>query len=141
MSDITIRKADVADLQDVRECLAEAFAPYRIDYTAEMFDNTVPSVAGLQDRLKEMTIWVATSEGVSVAGTIAAGVTGPAIGHLRGMAVRSAFHGRDVAAELLSVAEAELRRLGCVTATLDTTAPLQRAMAFYEKHGYRRSGA
>lgn len=141
MSGITIRKAEIADLAEVKQCLAEAFAPYRLDYTAEMFDNTVPSVAGLEDRLKQMTIWVATAEGVSVVGTIAAGVIAPAIGHLRGMAVRNAFHGRDVAAELLRVAEAELRRLGCVTATLDTTAPLHRAMAFYEKHGYQRSGA
>jgi GNAT superfamily N-acetyltransferase len=123
----------------VRQCLTEAFEPYRADYTAEMFENTVPSVAGLEDRSSEMTMWVATSSG-RIVGTIAAGVTGSQIGHLRGMAVVSAFHGWGVAAQLLRTAEAELRRLGCVTVTLDTTAPLHRAMAFYEKQGYRRSG-
>src|SRR5688500_18948397 len=106
-----------------------------------MFDNTVPSVGGLRERSAAMTIWVATTEGDLIVGTIAAGPTESRIGHLRGMAVRSAFHGCGVAAQLLRTAEAELRRLGCRSVTLDTTAPLHRAMAFYEKHGYRRSGA
>jgi len=34
----------------------------------------------------------------------------------------------------------ELRLSGCVRITLDTTEPLERAMRFYEKNGYRRSG-
>jgi GNAT superfamily N-acetyltransferase len=75
-----------------------------------------------------------------VVGTIAAAVIGCNVGHLRGMAVQPGHHGAGVAALLLETAEAELRRLGCTTATLDTTAPLHRAMKFYEKHGYRQSG-
>lgn len=140
MSDVNIRKAQPADLPGVRQCLLEAFEPYRPDYTAQMFDNTVPSVAGLEERASTMTIWVATASD-RIVGTIAAGATDSPTGHLRGMAVASTFHGRGVAAELLRTAEAELRSLGCATVTLDTTAPLHRAMAFYEKHGYRRSGA
>ncbi len=140
MPDIRIRRAEIADLPSVRQCLAEAFAPYRFSYTAEMFENTVPSVAGLEERSAAMTIWVAACSD-RIVGTIAAGVTDSHVGHLRGMAVAAAFHGCGVAAQLLRTAEAELRRLGCTTVTLDTTAPLDRAMAFYEKHGYRRSGA
>ena len=33
-----------------------------------------------------------------------------------------------------------LRSNGCRCVTLDTTLPLQAAMSFYQKHGYRRSG-
>ena len=124
----------------MRQCLTEAFTPYRSGYTAEMFENTVPSADGLEKRSSTMIIWVATSSG-RIVGTIAAGTTGSQTGHLRGMAVVSAFHGCGVAPQLLRTAEAELRRLGCVTVTLDTTALLHRAMAFYEKQGYRRSGA
>jgi ribosomal protein S18 acetylase RimI-like enzyme len=40
----------------------------------------------------------------------------------------------------LNHAEAELRRQHCTRITLDTTEPLQRAMSFYEKFGFRRSG-
>lgn len=138
MFEIRIRTAAGADLPGVRQCLMEAFEPYRSDYTAAMFENTVPSIASLEQRASDMTIWVATSSD-RIVGTIAASGNARA-GHLRGMAVLSEFHGRGVAGRLLQIAEDELRRMGCVRVTLDTTAPLLRAMAFYEKHGYRRSG-
>ena len=41
---------------------------------------------------------------------------------------------------MLRAAEAELRDNKCARITLDTSEPLQRAMCFYEKNGYRRSG-
>ena len=44
-----------------------------------------------------------------------------------------------IAAGLLARAEAELLGRGCRRITLDTTAPLERAMRFYERNGYRRS--
>jgi GNAT superfamily N-acetyltransferase len=56
------------------------------------------------------------------------------------MALKPGYHGAGAAAALLQAAESELRSLGCTTVTLDTTAPLHRAMKFYEKHGYRQSG-
>lgn len=56
------------------------------------------------------------------------------------MAVLREWHGAGVAAQLLAVTESELRSRHCHRVTLDTTAPLDRAMRFYEKHGYRRSG-
>jgi len=56
------------------------------------------------------------------------------------MAVLPSWHGRGVGEQLLTAAEAELRGLGCVRVTLDTTEPLERAMRFYEKHGFARSG-
>ena len=37
-------------------------------------------------------------------------------------------------------AESELSSMKCSRVTLDTTEPLQRAVCFYEKHGYRPSG-
>jgi ribosomal protein S18 acetylase RimI-like enzyme len=40
----------------------------------------------------------------------------------------------------MRAAEAELAARSCQQITLDTTEPLQRAMRFYESHGYQRSG-
>ena len=137
---IQIRKAEAADLPHVRSCLAIAFEPYRADYTPAMFDNTVPTLEGLHDRAADMNIWVACASDGEVVGTVAAAVIGCHVGHLRGMAVKPGHHGAGVAAALLHAAESELRSLGCTTVTLDTTAPLHRAMKFYEKHGYRQSG-
>jgi len=72
-------------------------------------------------------------------GTIGATVRG-AEGHLRGMAVVPSSQGHGVAQDLLDTAEAELIAAGCSIVTLDTTAPLARAIRFYERNGYTRSG-
>jgi GNAT superfamily N-acetyltransferase len=87
-----------------------------------------------------MTIWVACTPDGTIVGTIAAGVRPDGAGHLRGMAVSDTHHGAGVAARLLHAAETELRNRSCSAATLDTTAPLIRAMSFYQKHGYRPTG-
>jgi GNAT superfamily N-acetyltransferase len=54
--------------------------------------------------------------------------------------VLPSLRGGGIAEQLLSRAESELRLRQCKRITLDTTGPLQRAMRFYEKCGYRRSG-
>jgi ribosomal protein S18 acetylase RimI-like enzyme len=56
------------------------------------------------------------------------------------MAVRSRWQGHAVAEELLRIAESDMRTAGCHRITLNTTAPLQRASRFYERHGFARSG-
>lgn len=94
----------------------------------------------LQERLKKMTVFVAVNSAKQVLGTIACNVASAEEGHLRGMAVLPWMRGKGLAAQLLEEAEMELRLSGCVRITLDTTEPLERAMRFYEKNGYRRSG-
>jgi GNAT superfamily N-acetyltransferase len=56
------------------------------------------------------------------------------------MAVQPEWQGSGVAAKLLAAIEAHLHSCGCDRITLDTTSPLEPAMKFYEKNGYRRSG-
>lgn len=56
------------------------------------------------------------------------------------MAVLPEWQGTAVASALLAAAEAELRNAGCKYVTLDTTMPLQRAIRFYERHGFAASG-
>jgi GNAT superfamily N-acetyltransferase len=56
------------------------------------------------------------------------------------MAVLPAWSGCGVAPLLLHAAETYLAEQGCAIVTLDTTAPLRPAVAFYQKYGYRRSG-
>src|SRR5438105_3668876 len=130
-----IRKATTADSAAILEVLHTAFAPYEARYTPEGYEDTVLTPDTLRERFKTMTIFVATSE-EKIIGTIACS----ADGHLRGMGVAPDHLGSGVALELLQAAEAELRAKNCKRVTLDTTEPLQRAMRFYEKNGYRRSG-
>ena len=138
-SDFFIRNANAEDGSAILNCLAAAFEPYRSRYTAGAWLDTVLTPETLQHRMLSMDILVAVSPQEGIVGTIALSETAGE-GHLRGMAVMPAWQGRGVAAALLLAAEAELLLRGCNRITLDTTDPLQRAMRFYETHGYRRSG-
>jgi GNAT superfamily N-acetyltransferase len=137
---IVIRRAASADAAAILECLSSAFAAYRDRYTAAAYADTVLSAETIRERMASMALLVAVSEGEEIVGTIGCQVTSPGEGHLRGMAVLPPWQGRGVAADLLTAAEAELRHQHCARITLDTTEPLDRAMRFYEKYGYRRSG-
>ncbi len=94
----------------------------------------------VQKRLREMAVFVAADERGNIVGTIGCTMIDAAEAHLRGMAVLPNEQGRGVAQRLLEAAEDELRRQGCTRITLDTTEPLTRAMRFYERNGFRRSG-
>jgi ribosomal protein S18 acetylase RimI-like enzyme len=139
---VTIRKAVVGEADAVLACLHAAFAPYRSAYSAEGFADTTLTRETFIARLEKMTILVAETDG-RIVGTIACSIvegSPPREGHLRGMAVLPETLGSGVAAKLLAAAEDELRRAGCEVVTLDTTAPLQRAIRFYERNGYRATG-
>jgi ribosomal protein S18 acetylase RimI-like enzyme len=134
-----IRKATEADLEGVSACLTEAFEPYRDLYTPAGFTDTVLTVETARRRLAHMTILVADAGG-AIVGTIGYQAGADGEGHLRGMAVRAPSQGSGIARALLAAAEAGLRAHRCTRVTLDTTRPLERAIAFYERHGYTTTG-
>lgn len=139
-----IRVAGEGDIDAVLRCLASAFEPYRASYTPAAFLDTVPDRDGLARRMREMTVLIAETAGDGpprVVGTIAHQVSEPGTGHLRGMAVLPEEQGREMAGSLLAAAEAALRAAGCRRVTLDTTRPLERAIRFYVRSGYRATGA
>jgi GNAT superfamily N-acetyltransferase len=136
--DYQVRKANAKDANGILACLEAAFERYRSQYTPRGFADTVLDSGTIQSRLRDMNVWVAVSE-EEIIGTIGWAINGQE-GHLRGMAVLPDWQGTGVAAALLHAAESELRKSGCRLATLDTTEPLERAIRFYEKHGFSASG-
>lgn len=136
---VGIRKATVDDSGGILECLHSAFEPFRASYTPGAYADTVLTPATLNDRLREMTVFAAVAES-HVIGTIAFTIVNSEEGHLRGMAVLPAWQGHGIARQLLERAESELRKAGCRRITLDTTAPLKRAVRFYEGNGFRATG-
>jgi GNAT superfamily N-acetyltransferase len=136
----SIRRAIDPDRGGILHCLHSAFAQFESSYTNEGFSDTVLTDEALAERLKSMSLFVAVNELGEIVGTIGCASLGNGEGHLRGMAVLPEWQGSGVAAELLESAESELRDLGCRRVTLDTTAPLKRAMRFYERHGYKPTG-
>jgi len=137
---MSIRRASPADVPGIRRCLAAAFAPYEAQYSDRGYADTVPDEAGLRQRLTQMTVLIAEDAAGAVVGTIGYESAHGGVGHLRGMAVLPSYRGRGVAADLLTRAETDLAAAGCTRVTLDTTAPLLRAIAFYTRHGYQPTG-
>ena len=137
---IAIRSATKNDITEILACLHAAFAPYRDLYSVAAYLDTVLNPETLRDRLEHMQVFVAKTSSGQIVGTIACQAISLGEGHLRGMAVFPTCQGTGIAAQLLNHAEAELRRQNCTRITLDTTAPLEPAMRFYEKFGFRRSG-
>lgn len=139
MTQFRIRQAISQDSEAVLRCLHEAFEPYRSLYSVEGFRDTTLDSETVQRRLGEMRVLIAVDANEEAVGTVGATADGSE-GHLRGMAVRPQWAGSGAAQQLLDAVEAELRSRGCTRVTLDTTEPLQRAMRFYERNGYRRTG-
>jgi len=137
---ISIRKATERDAKDILSCLESAFEPFREDYTPEAFADTVLKPETICRRLLDMSVFVAIDLAGLVIGTVGCRVGADGEGHIRGMAVRPAFHGLGVAGLLLEAVESEMRAGGCSRIHLDTTEPLKRAIRFYEKRGFRPSG-
>ncbi len=135
-----VRRATSADAAGILDCLHAAFEAYRDRYTAEAFNDTVLAADTVQERLALMTLFVAVTTEGKIVGTIGCSRISEDEGHLRGMAVLDEWQGRGVASQLLEATESELRSQNCSRISLDTTEPLLRAMRFYEKNGYRRSG-
>jgi len=141
MTPISIRNATVADCQDILECLGSAFERYQSSYTPEAYEDTVLNSQVLDLRLREMCVLVAVTEPEeNVVGTLAFSIAKAGEGHLRGMGVRPDWQGRGIAKRLLDYAEVQLRAQNCRRVTLDTTAPLLRAINFYERNGYAATG-
>jgi ribosomal protein S18 acetylase RimI-like enzyme len=137
---VTVRPATTADSRGILECLASAFELYRASYTPAAYLDTVLTSETIAQRLESMQVFVAVAADDQIVGTIACSLSEIGEGHLRGMAVLPEWQGQGLAETLLRAAERDLVDQGCTRITLDTTEPLQRAMRFYENHGYRRSG-
>jgi GNAT superfamily N-acetyltransferase len=133
-----IRVAEFTDAEAIADCLRSAFAQHRVEYTPEAYADTVLDSDAVLRRLREMLLFVAVSDR-RIVGTIGCVANGDE-GHLRGMAVLPDWLGTGVALALLQSAEAALKKHGCGYITLDTTAPLMRAVRFYAKNGYSASG-
>jgi len=139
-SAFSIRLAGPQDAAGILECLRSAFEPYREQYTPAAFEDTVLTRATLEQRLADMWVFVAVSSAGEIIGTIACRLVDAHEGHIRGMAVHPDRMGSDVAQRLLEKVESELRGKGCSSISLDTTQPLQRAIRFYERNGFRATG-
>jgi N-acetylglutamate synthase-like GNAT family acetyltransferase len=140
VNEFTIRQALISDAEEIQACLRTAFSHFLNTYTREAFLDTVPTLENVRGRFHTMSLFVAEDQERKVIGTIAWYLRSKEEGFLRGMAVRPEWQGKGVAQQLLQAAESDILSHGCSRVGLDTTDPLERAIHFYEKNGYRRTG-
>jgi GNAT superfamily N-acetyltransferase len=140
VSEFTVRPALISDAEEIQLCLRTAFGNFLDNYTPEAFRDTVPTVEDVRGRFHTMSLFVAEDRERKVIGTLAWYLKSGEEGYLRGMAVLPEWQGKGVAQQLLHAAEDHIRSRGCSRVGLDTTDPLERAIHFYEKNGYRRTG-
>lgn len=137
---VSIREATAGDLSSILACLSAAFEEYRDRYTADAFADTVLTAETMAQRFQQMTVFVAIEESGEIVGTIACAVVSAEEGHIRGMAALPALRGTGIASGLLTRAESYFRERNCNRISLDTTAPLKRAIRFYERAGFHSTG-
>lgn len=137
---IRIRHATARDVPEILACLAEAFAPFRRQYTEEAYAATVLDGRRLARRMSRMTVLVAVGPGRRVLGTISVKSVSPPHAHLRGMAVLPGAQGQGVGSRLLRRAVARARAEGHGVVTLETTDVLREAGRFYRARGFRETG-
>jgi N-acetylglutamate synthase-like GNAT family acetyltransferase len=103
-AEFVVRKAAQGDASGILDCLRSAFEPFRAEYTAEAFEDTILTPHSLAQRFAamQMQIYVAEAAGGQIVGTIACSVKNAEDGHLRGMAVDPAWQGSGVASALLA---------------------------------------
>ncbi len=136
---ITIRKARAQEAGGIRRCLTSAFEPFRSQYTRGAFEDTVPTVEAIRERMGQMTVYIGVAGTREIVGTVACEVDGTE-GHVRGMAVQPPWQGHGIAERLLRAVENDLVAARCTRLTLNTTEPLQRAISFYRRNGFAASG-
>ncbi len=138
---IVFRTATRDDAGDIHALLAEAFEPYRGDYTVEAYEATVVPVDEIERRIDDpdtevlIAVW---------AGKVFGSVTVTPLDresiYIKSMAVASGFQGRGIAYELLKRIEQTAISGGHTKLVLDCYEPLTKAIALYERFGFRRTG-
>ena len=134
-----IRLARIDEAEKIAECMELAFEPFRSQYSSGAFNDSVLTPDAVRKRMLSMTIYVAVAADGTVIGTLASSAA-DGEGYLRGMAVRPDWQGHRIAEQLLARVERDLLAAGCTFIRLDVTAPLQRAVRFYETNGFTATG-
>ena len=136
-SEFLIRRATPEDAEAISGVLRQAFAVYEPRYTRPAFRATTPAPAGVLERLREGPVWVA-QRGEALVATASA-VVMPKGCYIRGMAVVPAARGHRAGWALLEAIERFAEDEGLPRLYLSTTPFLDRAIALYERYGFRRT--
>lgn len=132
---IEIRLGTAEDAPSICAVLLQAFIEYKSLYTAAGFAATTPDVEQIRRRMIEGPVWIALRDGVIV-GTVSAVLQRESV-YIRGMAVLPAARGQRAGERLMTQIEHFAAANNCRRLFLSTTPFLDRAIALYERLGFR----
>jgi GNAT superfamily N-acetyltransferase len=125
------------DCGAVAGILAQAFEPYRSQYTPAAFEATTLSANRVGTRFEEGPVWLAFLTGVPV-GTLSAMYRSGSL-YLRSLAVIPTAQRNGVAGALIAEAERFARSAAIEHMWLTTTPFLTGAIRLYKRAGFRLS--
>jgi [ribosomal protein S18]-alanine N-acetyltransferase len=124
------RRATLADVDTLEAFETRVFAGDRLSRRSFRYYVTTPTAV----------LRVMKQDGVIAAYSLLAFRKGSAGARLYSIAVDPAFEGQGLGRALLKSAEKDARAAHCTTLRLEVRVDNKRAIALYEKNGYRRFG-
>ena len=133
MDDITIRRAEPGDADDLGRCLDAAYAHY-----AERIDDLPPMSEGCAEEIADHLVWVAEASGVILGGLVL--IPGDGFMLLANVAVHPDGRGAGIGRRLLTLAETETVARGYPEMRLNTHAGMPETIALYARNGWTETG-
>ena len=136
-----IRTTDIKDAPLIHNVLFEAFNPYSEQYTEAAMKATIVSTKDLEERLgsPDFEVLIARYNNI-IAGTASVKTEAGRNLYLSSMAVKPECYGKGIGYRILEEVEKTAITKGCLTVSLETSAPLVNAINLYEKFGFERTG-
>ncbi len=152
VSNVLVRRAHEDDLPRVAELLRECVQQMRAD-GIDQWDDVYPTTATLAADVGGGALYVASAEGMPVAGAFAIderqdpeyadvpwSVQAPRVAVIHRLMVHPSCQGRGLGPFLMRFAESRARQLGYRALRLDAFTSNPRSLKLYQRLGYRDAG-
>jgi putative acetyltransferase len=138
---LRVREVRHTDLDPVVDLVTRVLAEFGLRFGAgSTTDDEVTRLPGSYSD-HGGAFWVAADDAEQILGTCGAFPVAPSVYELRKMYLLPAARGSGAGRRLLETCVAWARARGAHRLVLDTTEQMERAIAFYEKHGFVRDDA
>ena len=138
--DFIIRPANIADAENIHYVLSEAFKPYKEYYTKDAFNKTIISTDEIVKRINnpDFNVIVALYKDRIVGTTTIYNENHDCL-HILTMAVDPQYQKKGAGYKLLEYISNIARGKNIQQINLDSYKPLKRAIAIYEKYGFKET--
>jgi len=138
---LTFRKAQIHDINDIHLVLSKAFEPYKKEYTNGALNATVLTPTVIQNRIldQKYEIFVVTTN-EHIVGTVSYSKKDQDQLYIRSMAVHPDYQKRGIGLFILKKINELAKRKNIKMISLETSKPLKRAIKFYKNFGFNFTG-